>query len=364
MPLSRVTITDTHETTPPEHHEQDVIGFTGRIGRTGAGTVSDPYVTGSATPGALVSGTSMAQFPADVVGPASPVTDFLEAVFAQATPARVHWSPFAPDGDATAITAAMQLLKDNTGTVADDEPTILHHAGPETYDATHGGPLSMKLGQLADQMECRAYVNAPSASVAAAIAWSGGKTSDHVVGVLNDVNGVNAAYHLPGGYAIGAMLRNVADHNRARGLNFAPVRGVHRTRLHLSVQSDDFTTLDAAGIMTIARNGHHFQLYGGRFKYADANDPKTRITVARIRDYAAQRLDAVAQNFLSDTLSNSKCIDRLEEVLAPMKSARELLDYTVNLDAGRTTQSQRVFRVTLLVITPIEVVEIEILVTV
>lgn len=363
MPLSRVTIADTHETTPPDHHEQDVIGFTGMIGFTGTRAGGDLDTPGTARAGTLVSGTSMAAFGVDVVGPGSPVTDFLEAMFAQATPARVHWSPVAAEGNAAAIIQAMQLLKDNTGNLADDEPTVLHHAGAETYGAD-AGPLCVKLGQLADQLECRAYVNAPPASAAAAVAWANGKTSDHVVGMFNAVNGAGNAYHLPGGYAIGAMLRHAADYNRARGLNFAPVRGVHRTQLQISVDSDDFTELDAAGIMTIARNGQHFQLYGGRFKYADANDPKTRITVARIRDYAAQRLNAVAQNFLSDTLSNSKCIDRLEEVLAPMKSARELLDYTVNLRPLRTSQRQRVFAVTLFVVTPIEVVEIEILVTV
>ena len=339
--LPEIRINDAHAPAIAPHHEDDVVAFVASVGKDSP----------KAEVGTLYYGTSRDAFSDDLLGTNAPAATFLDAMFSQASPAQVIWSPVVNQETPALVVAALDKLKSSAYS---DEHSVLAYDGKIELASKAASTIVMKLETVAEEMECRAYLLANQASVADAVTWGGLNTKERVLGVFGGPDDADNSI----GYMLGAMFANVADHGRAWGLSYAPVTGFTKLKHQLSPRSGELHQLNNANLMTVVQNGSQYQLLGGSFTYVH-DDPQEHITVARIRDHAVQRLRDAARPLLATTWSNERCAGRLKSALAPMQSAGELASFSVVPDLVRSTPTHRYFAVTIFVVSPIGLIDID-----
>ena len=225
-----------------------------------------------------------------------------------------------------------------TGIAGDDYTITRGYAG--TMAAVHAintevfnlaSPVTAELEQLCEELECLAVADGPD-TVAEFVAWSNdaNNTKPNVLGAYNQVDGKQ-----PGGYILGAAIAHAARFNRARGITFAPVRGVSTLAHRLSyssradVDSDLQRVVGAYGTAITRRNGAAV-IVGDTFR--GLTDARRIWSVSQTIHALSRFLDQVQDDFIGDSgvpVTLNRVANQLQRQGRRFVSDRELQALTV-----------------------------------
>ena len=172
-----------------------------------------------------------------------------------------------------------------------------HAAGTTVYNLA--SPVAAELEQLCEELECLAIADGPD-TVAEYAVWSNEalNTKPNVLGAYNQVDGKQ-----PGGYILGAAIAHAARYKLARGISFAPVRGVSTLAHRLSysaragVDSDLQRVVGAYGSAITRRNGAAV-IVGDTFRGVD--DARRIWSVSQTIHALSRLLDTVQDQYVGD----------------------------------------------------------------
>ena len=210
----------------------------------------------------------------------------------------------AAHDDDTAVsappTSAQSVAALNLVSQANMLPTVLYApgqtAGP-TGEVTAADAVASRLNIVAEDIGGRAIGDAPRSTLNNALTWAGGNTDSHLLGIFNSPDGKN-----PGGYWLGAALRQAILYGLQRGIEHAEVDGVLALQHALSHNALTGTNTDVslavAGYLSVlvAANGRT-EIIGETFR--QVSTAERHWSVARVVDNLRRVLAVSARRFLN-----------------------------------------------------------------